>query len=108
MEYIKFLHDTTICAWLILREFFLRWEVILPSITIGIIIFFVAYFCLRNEKRIKRTCIRCGCEINACMGFVLARDIVNHEKQPRELCGKCVSIISFDELEKLCGCGVNG
>lgn len=55
-----------------------------------------------------RKCIRCGRKIDKCNGFVLARDIVNHKKLPRELCGKCVLITSFDELGVLCGHGVRG
>lgn len=54
------------------------------------------------QRKLVRRCIRCGCEIDKCNGFVLARDIVNHRKQPRELCGKCALMIGFDELEELC------
>jgi hypothetical protein len=34
--------------------------------------------------------MRCGAEITACMGFSLARDIVNDRRPVRELCGRCV------------------
>ena len=37
----------------------------------------------------QRQCVRCGAEITACMGFVLARDVVDERRQPRELCGRC-------------------
>ena len=57
----------------------------------------------KKQKKIIRKCIKCGCEIDACMGFVLARDIVNHEKQPRELCGKCVLVTDFEELDRIAG-----
>ena len=47
----------------------------------------------------RRTCIRCGAEIDKCMGFVLARDIVNRRKAPREFCGKCALITEPDEID---------
>lgn len=59
-------------------------------------------------QKLVRKCIKCGCKIDKCMGCVLARDIISNRAQPRELCGKCVLIIDFDELETLCGYGVNG
>lgn len=40
----------------------------------------------------KRKCLNCGKEIKECMGFVLARDIVDFDiSKPliRELCEKC-------------------
>jgi hypothetical protein len=46
----------------------------------------------------KRNCIKCGTNIDKCMGFVLARDIVNRRKIPRELCGKCVLTTTLNEL----------
>ena len=58
---------------------------------------------MNKKKMIKRKCLRCGCKIDKCMGFVLARDLIGDKKQPRELCGKCVLIIDFEELEKLAG-----
>ncbi len=36
-----------------------------------------------------RTCCSCSASIQACMGFVLARDIIDG-RRPRELCGGCV------------------
>jgi hypothetical protein len=38
---------------------------------------------------IVRQCIVCSIEIKACMGFVLARDIINIPDSIREICGKC-------------------
>ena len=46
----------------------------------------------------KRKCVKCGVQIEECMGFVLARDIVNRRKIPREICGKCVLITEPEEL----------
>jgi hypothetical protein len=46
----------------------------------------------------KRNCIKCGAQIDKCMGFVLARDFVSKRKIPRELCGKCVLVTKLDEL----------
>lgn len=53
------------------------------------------------RRKSTRKCIKCGCKIDKCNGFVLARDIVNHRGLPRELCGKCVLTMGFDELEEL-------
>lgn len=36
-----------------------------------------------------RQCVICGTKIEACMGFVLARDIVDRRIPIREICGKC-------------------
>jgi DNA-directed RNA polymerase subunit RPC12/RpoP len=36
-----------------------------------------------------RNCIKCRKPIGACFGFVLARDVLEDKKYPRELCGKC-------------------
>jgi hypothetical protein len=45
-----------------------------------------------------RKCIACGEEIKECMGFVLARDIVNKRNPIREICGKCgLEILDMDE-----------
>ena len=51
-----------------------------------------------------RTCIRCGDEIDKCMGFVLARDILKglvEGEVPREYCGKCALVVELEELEGL-------
>jgi hypothetical protein len=37
--------------WLLLREFLLRWEVILPGIVIGIVIYPIIYFHLQNKQK---------------------------------------------------------
>jgi hypothetical protein len=37
----------------------------------------------------NRTCCLCGVSIKECMGFVLARDFINNEKIPREICALC-------------------
>ena len=50
---------------------------------------------------IKRRCIKCKSEIDKCMGFVLARDIVKRRKEPRELCGKCILTTEPDEIERI-------
>lgn len=45
-----------------------------------------------------RKCIACGEEIKECMGFVLARDIVNKRTPLREICGKCgLKILDMNE-----------
>ena len=45
-----------------------------------------------------RKCIACGEEIKECMGFVLARDIVNERNPIREICGKCgLKILDMNE-----------
>jgi hypothetical protein len=45
-----------------------------------------------------RKCIACGEEIKECMGFVLARDVVNRKGFIREICGKCgLKILDMDE-----------
>ena len=36
-----------------------------------------------------RQCIKCETKIEACMGFVLAMDIINKRIPVREICGKC-------------------
>lgn len=42
----------------------------------------------------------CGIEIKACMGFVLARDIVDKRIPVREICGKCgLMILEMDEIQ---------
>lgn len=52
-----------------------------------------------------RSCLRCGAEITACMGFVLARDIVSAMdkviswRSVREHCGRCAMWISFQPDE---------
>jgi len=43
----------------------------------------------------KRECFVCHAEIKECMGFVVARDFVLGEKNPRELCGKCGFVALF-------------
>ncbi len=37
----------------------------------------------------ERQCIICGIKIGMCMGFALARDLVNRRVPVREICGKC-------------------
>jgi hypothetical protein len=50
-----------------------------------------------------RTCIRCGDVITACMGFVLARDMLAAEAgkttEVREHCGKCTLWLSLQPDE---------
>ena len=47
-----------------------------------------------------RKCVICGVEIEACMGFVLARDIVNIVNPIREICGKCgLMFLEMDETQ---------
>jgi len=46
---------------------------------------------------VKRKCLNCGKEIKECMGFVLARDIINFDlNKPliRELCERCSWLLS--------------
>lgn len=52
-----------------------------------------------KESMIKnRSCIFCDEEIKECMGFVLARDIVEKKDFIREICGKCaLLILDLDE-----------
>jgi len=46
-----------------------------------------------------RKCIFCNKKIKECMGFVLARDIIdNNRTSIREICGICgLSILEMDE-----------
>ncbi len=37
----------------------------------------------------NRTCCICKTQIDECMGFVFARDFLNNEKTPREICARC-------------------
>jgi len=64
------------------------------------------------EANVMRKCIACGEGIKECMGFVLARDIVNRRIPIREICGKCgLIILEMDELQlieyigKICNAG---
>jgi len=49
----------------------------------------------------KRECLKCETEIDKCMGFVIARDILNEVELPRELCAKCALITELDEIDGL-------
>jgi hypothetical protein len=40
----------------------------------------------------ERQCFKCGQKLEECMGFVLARDVLNEKENPRELCGKCALV----------------
>lgn len=45
----------------------------------------------------KRQCMKCGKEIKECMGFVLARDMLNFDPNKpllRELCEQCSWLLS--------------
>ncbi len=45
-----------------------------------------------------RKCLFCSKEIKECMGFVLARDIINDRTSIREICGICgLDILEMDE-----------
>ncbi len=59
-------------------------------------------------NNIMRQCIICGVKIEACMGFVLARDLVSKRIPIREICGKCgLVILEMDEAqltEHIVGC----
>ena len=50
-----------------------------------------------------RKCIACGEEIKECMGFVLARDIVDRRNPVREICGKCGLLVLDMNEEELNG-----
>lgn len=51
-----------------------------------------------------RQCIICDTKIEACMGFVLARDLVDKRIPIREICGKCgMMFLEMDETQ-LEGC----
>lgn len=41
------------------------------------------------HRPVVRECCICGTEIRECMGFVLAQDILNNQRIPRELCEVC-------------------
>ena len=45
-----------------------------------------------------RHCIFCDKEIEECMGFVLARDIVDKRIPMREYCGECIPEIDLIRL----------
>jgi len=48
---------------------------------------------------IDRKCMICGTPIRECMGFVLARDILNKNKQIREICANCSFKINPDIIK---------
>jgi hypothetical protein len=54
-----------------------------------------------EEEFPKRQCISCGNKIEACMGFVLARDIVDRRTPIREICGKCGMLVLEMNEEQL-------
>ena len=47
-----------------------------------------------------RQCIICDIKIESCMGFVLARDIVNKRIPVREICGRCgLKLLDMNETQ---------
>jgi hypothetical protein len=55
----------------------------------------------------ERQCVVCTGDISACFGFVLARDFLvtlqnqHVENTSREVCGKCVLILTPQEVDEI-------
>lgn len=50
-----------------------------------------------------RHCIRCNTQLTACMGFCLARDVIEGRGLVRELCGRCALITEPEQLDDWLG-----